>query len=153
IVPPAAPARTSEPCILASVSSTSLVMPLPSMAATPCRRSADSRVGYTRLFGTGRAEMMLTVPLILGSSTKLRPVISETAFTTASMSALTKFSVTTSSAAAAGPEARQHPARKAAILRRNQRMEGETVTPEAEGTAIGNGVGALRKIRHFGRKE
>jgi hypothetical protein len=74
-------AADPEPCIFASVSSTSLVMPLPSIAATPCSRSADSSVGYTRLLGIGRAEMMLTVPLILGSSTKLRPVISDTALT------------------------------------------------------------------------
>ncbi len=41
------------------------------------------------------------LPLTLGSIRKLRPVISATAFTTASMSALTKFSVTASSAAGA----------------------------------------------------
>ena len=77
-------------------------MPLPSTAVTPCSRSADSNVGYTRLFGTGRAEMMLIVPLILGSRMKLRPVISDTALTTDSMSALTKLRVTVSSCARAG---------------------------------------------------
>src|SRR5512144_912270 len=45
--------------------------------------------------------MMLTLPLTRGSGTELRPVISETALTTASMSALTKLSVTGSSAARA----------------------------------------------------
>src|SRR5881394_1400077 len=49
--------------------------------------------------------MMLTVPLIFGSRTKLRPVISDTALTTASMSALTKLRVTRSSAAPAGSTA------------------------------------------------
>ena len=42
---------------------------------------------------------MLTVPFTRGSTMKLRPVISATAFTTASMSALTKLSVTASPAA------------------------------------------------------
>src|SRR5262245_52118030 len=46
--------------------------------------------------------MMLIVPLTLGSMRKFRLVISATAFTTASMSALTKLSVTESSAAAGG---------------------------------------------------
>src|SRR5437773_5006322 len=45
---------------------------------------------------------MLMTPLTRGSTTKLRPVISATALTTASMSALTKFSVTASSAAWTG---------------------------------------------------
>ena len=45
--------------------------------------------------------MMLIVPLTLGSIMKLRPVISATALTTASMSALTKLSVTVSSGGAA----------------------------------------------------
>lgn len=45
---------------------------------------------------------MLIVPLTFGSTMKLRPVISETALTTASMSALTKFKVTVSSAAKRG---------------------------------------------------
>ena len=40
------------------------------------------------------------VPLTRGSTRKLRPVISPTAFTTASMSALTKFSVTVSASCA-----------------------------------------------------
>jgi hypothetical protein len=43
--------------------------------------------------------MMLIVPLTFGSMTKLRPVISATARTTASISALTKLSVTRSSVA------------------------------------------------------
>src|SRR5215510_7712922 len=46
---------------------------------------------------------MLITPLTRGSSTKLRPVISATALTTASMSALTKLRVTGSSAARALP--------------------------------------------------
>src|SRR5260221_1535968 len=52
--------------------------------------------------GTGRAETMLMTPLTRGSTTKLRPVIAATAGTTASMSALTKFKVTASSAARSG---------------------------------------------------
>src|SRR5689334_20458365 len=59
-------------------------------------RSADSNVGNTRLRGTGRDDTMLTVPFTRGSTRKLRPVMSATALTTASMSALTKFSVTVS---------------------------------------------------------
>ena len=47
--------------------------------------------------GTGRGAMMFTVPCTRGSTRKLRPVISETAFTTALMSAFTKLSVTVSS--------------------------------------------------------
>ena len=49
------------------------------------------------LRGTGRGAMMFTVPCTRGSMRKLRPVISDTAFTTAWMSALTKLSVTVSS--------------------------------------------------------
>src|SRR5487761_2799378 len=44
----------------------------------------------------GLAETILTVPLTRGSRTKFFPVISLTAFTTPSMSALTKLSVTRS---------------------------------------------------------
>jgi len=64
--------------------------------------------------------MMLTVPLILGSSTKLRPVISDTAFTTASMSALTKLSVTTSSSAAVAVRAAASRTASAAPRQRNR---------------------------------
>jgi hypothetical protein len=100
--PPAAtgPTVTAPPCCFASASGTTFDTPSPSTTVKPCSRSADSSVGYTRLFGTGRAEMMLIVPLTRGSIRKFLPVISATAFTTASMSALTKLSVTVSSAAA-----------------------------------------------------
>src|SRR6185312_7430441 len=59
-------------------------------------RNADSSVGNTRLRGTGRDDTMLTVPFTRGSTRKLRPVMSATALTTASMSAFTKLSVTVS---------------------------------------------------------
>jgi hypothetical protein len=52
--------------------------------------------------GTGFGATMLTVPCTRGSMRKLRPVISATAFTTAWMSAFTKFSVIVSSVAAGG---------------------------------------------------
>jgi hypothetical protein len=43
--PPLGLLETSDPCILPSASSTSLVTPLPSIATTPCSRNADSSVG------------------------------------------------------------------------------------------------------------
>src|SRR5579863_4181512 len=62
---------------------------------------------------------MLTVPLTRGSSRKLRPVIWPMAFTTASISALTKLSVTLSSLAsaanAAAPTDRQSAAKSVRI--------------------------------------
>ncbi len=101
-LPAPPPATTGEPCCLASASGTILVTPSPSIAAKPCSRRADRSVGYTADLGTGRAETMLITPFTRGSTTKLRPVISDTALTTASMSALTKLSVTVSSAPKAG---------------------------------------------------
>ena len=66
--------------------------------------------------------MMLMLPLTRGSIRKLRPVISATALTTASMSALTKLSVTVSSAAAAiGAKPVQNPKASATIARRPRR--------------------------------
>src|SRR6266550_3745257 len=62
---------------------------------------------------------MLTTPFTFGSRMKLRPVISATALTTASMSALTKLRVTMSSAAwptgAASAAARDNMARNRGI--------------------------------------
>src|SRR5579864_1889967 len=67
-------------------------------------RSAARKMSYTRDRATGLAETILTVPLTRGSSTKFFPVISPTALTTPSMSALTKLSVTRSASADhAGP--------------------------------------------------
>jgi len=101
---------------------TSLVTPLPSTAMMPCSRNADSSVGYTSSRGTGRADTILTVPLILGSRMKLRPVISAAALTTASMSALTKLRVTVSSAAdEAMASANSAPAASLAAQRRQLR--------------------------------
>src|SRR5215831_12088533 len=68
--------------------------------------------------------MMLMTPLTRGSRTKLRPVISATAFTTASISALTKLRVTGSSAPFA-PEASR--AARAAAARK--RRDGEIIEP------------------------
>ena len=56
------------------------------------------------------------LPLTLGSIRKLRPVISATALTTASMSALTKLSVTVSSAAAATGAKPAHTAKASATM-------------------------------------
>src|SRR5512132_92761 len=70
---------------------------------------------------------MLVVPLTRGSTRKLRPVISPTAFTTASMSALTKFSVTVSascaSAAGASSTHVQNSAEATIPRRRNSARE------------------------------
>src|SRR6478735_6220232 len=101
--PPALPCTTGPPCSFASASGTIFTTVPLSTAAMPCMRSAESSVGYTRLRGTGRADTMLTVPFTRGSTMKLRPVISATALTTASMSALTKLSVTASFAGGAAP--------------------------------------------------
>jgi hypothetical protein len=86
---------------------------------------------------------MLTVPLIFGSSTKLRPVISAAALTTASMSALTKFSVTVSSAA---DETRATASRSpAAICRRGaEGGEGDQIDIGA-GPAGRAAIGAPRR--------
>src|SRR6185312_6712369 len=75
---------------------------------------------------------MFTVPFTRGSTRKLRPVISPTALTTASMSALTKFSVTVSlccaslnvvvdSSAASNTTTKAKPRRSAAAKARNRR--------------------------------
>src|SRR5437868_917463 len=79
---------------------------------------------------------MFTTPFTFGSMTKLRPVISATALTTASMSALTKFSVTLSStgamsagAAGAVAKARKRSAKlvaRAARARRQRREKSVT---------------------------
>jgi hypothetical protein len=80
-------------------------------------------IGVGRRSARGRADTMFTVPFTRGSTTKLRPVISPTAFTTASMSALTKLSVTMSAswAEAAAPvpiQARRNSVRNHARQRR-----------------------------------
>ncbi len=100
--------------------------------------------------------MMLTVPLIFGSTTKLRPVISLTAFTTASMSALTKLRVTVSSAAAAGKATTSATTRLAtrrtthAILRCNMRIgRGGPAAPDFLAKAAAAGV-ACRFVAYSG---
>src|SRR4249919_2389737 len=87
---------------------------------------------------------MLTVPLILGSRMKLRPVISAAALTTASMSALTKFSVTVSSAADAviARTSRAAAAHRAAPKKQLRRYSGlSSEAGPARLTAIGSGGG------------
>src|SRR3989304_9244485 len=79
-----------------------LVTPLYSTAANPCMRNADKSSGYASDEGHGLPDTALIVPLTRGSSRKFLPVIWETALITDSISALTKFSVTLSSAAPAG---------------------------------------------------
>ena len=83
-------------CSLASISGTIETLPRSSTAVNPCRRMADRNTSYTRALDIGLAETILIVPLTRGSSTKFFPVISLTAFTTPSISALTKLSVTSS---------------------------------------------------------
>jgi len=81
---------------LASISGTILTMPRSSIAAKPCRRNEERNTSYTSALGNGSAETMLIVPLTRGSITKFLPVTSLTTFTTPSISALTKLSITAS---------------------------------------------------------
>ena len=83
--------------------------------------------GYTAAEDNGCviAETIVTVPLTRGSTMKLLPVISATALTTASMSALVKFSVTASSWATAGrPSSAAARARTASRRRGRRAVEG-----------------------------
>ena len=73
---------------------------------------------------------MLTVPLTRGSTTKLRPVMSATAVTTASISALTKFSVTV--VRDVGPAGRRAEAGRQGRLRRAARA----ARPDASATSM-----------------
>src|SRR6185295_9403471 len=81
-------------------------------------------MSYAADGGTGRDETMLTVPLTLGSIRKLRFDIWPIAVATASMSALTKLSITGSSAARAP---------KATNARRRRPRLAAGIAPRARG--------------------
>src|SRR5687768_2635229 len=91
---------------LASLSGTMRIRLPFSTTAYPCRRRADRNTSYTDERGIGFAETMLIVPLTRGSIMKFFRVISLTAFTTPSISALTKLSVTPSRLASGAGTAR-----------------------------------------------
>ena len=92
--PSTGPAETEPPCILASASGTILYSPEASTTAKPCTRSCDENWPKATSGATGFSVMSVRVPLTRGSTTTLRPVMVAIVRATASISALTKFSVT-----------------------------------------------------------
>ena len=90
----AARPMTAPPCSLASASGTTLQQAADSTTVKPGRRSVARNWLKAAAGGTGRSVVRLIVPLTRGSTTMLRPVMAAMVRATASISALTKFSVT-----------------------------------------------------------
>ena len=90
------------PCSLASASGTSLYKPWVSMTANPCKRSTAKNWFQATDAGTGFSVVSDSVPLTRGSTTSVRRVKPARVRATASMSALTKFSVMVFSTSALG---------------------------------------------------